>query len=69
MIANLHGDIHTTAPETLPKTEPEPFQTGDPVTHKRFGSGVVLDSHCSQVLVKFGKLGSKRLKAEFLRKA
>lgn len=69
VIANLHGDIHTTAPETLRRTGPEPFQSGDRVTHKRFGSGVVLDSHCSQVLVKFGKLGNKKLKAEFLRKA
>lgn len=69
VIASIHGDIHTTAPETLPLSEAEPFRAGDRVQHKKFGAGMVLDVHGTQVLVRFENAGSKKLKAEFLTQA
>ncbi len=69
-IPSIHGEIHTTAPETLPASEPEPaFHRGDRVRHKRFGSGSVLDIHDEVVLVDFLKGGQKRLRADFLEAA
>jgi ATP-dependent DNA helicase RecQ len=70
VIPNLHGEIHTTAPETLPApSEPETFARGATVRHKRFGSGKVLDIYNGMVLVDFIKAGSKRLRADFLEAA
>ena len=69
-IPSIHGEIHTTAPETLPASVPEPtFHRGDRVRHKRFGSGSVLDIHDEIVLVDFLKGGQKRLRADFLEAA
>ena len=66
-IPSIHGEIQTTAPETLPTPAPEPnFRRGDRVRHKRFGSGSVLDIHDEIVLVDFLKGGQKRLRADFL---
>ena len=69
-IPSIHGEIHTTAPETLLPPAPEPtFHRGDRVRHKRFGSGSVLDIHDEIVLVDFLKGGQKRLRADFLEAA
>ena len=69
-IPSIHGEIHTTAPETLPISTPDPtFHRGDRVRHKRFGSGSVLDIHNEIVLVDFLKGGQKRLRADFLEAA
>ncbi len=69
-IPSIHGEIHTTAPETLLTPTPEPaFHRGDRVSHKRFGSGSVLDIHNEIVLVDFLKGGQKRLRADFLEAA
>ncbi len=68
VISTQHGDIHTTAPETLVRSEPERFKTGDRVQHKRFGIGQVRDIHGENVLVKFPKEGEKKLVASFLTK-
>ena len=70
IIETIHGTIHTTAPETMPAAAPEsPFQAGDQVRHKRFGTGKVLDIHNDIILVDFAKAGSRRLRADFLRTA
>jgi ATP-dependent DNA helicase RecQ len=64
------GEIHTTAPETLPTPEPAaPFHKGDTVRHKRFGQGKVLDIHNRIALVDFLKSGQKRLHTDFLQAA
>ncbi len=69
-VPSMHGDIQTTAPETLPTLVPDsPFHCGDRVLHKRFGSGSVLDIHDEIVLVDFLKGGQKRLRADFLETA
>ena len=69
-IPTTYGEIHTTAPETiLRSTLDSPFQAGDMVRHKRFGSGSVLDIHNDMVLVDFLKAGPKRLRADFLQAA
>ncbi len=69
-VPSIHGEIHTTAPETLLTPAPEPaFHRGDRVRHKRFGSGSVLDIHNEIVLVDFLKGGQKRLRADFIEAA
>jgi ATP-dependent DNA helicase RecQ len=66
-VATAYGEIHTTAPETLPQPETASgFHQGDRVRHKRFGHGSVIDSYNGLVLVDFVKSGSKRLRADFL---
>lgn len=63
------GPVYTTAPETLPKPAMEAgFTIGDPIRHRSFGSGRVLDFHGDTVLVRFDKGGSKRVKASFIQK-
>ena len=42
---------------------------GAEVRHARFGVGKVLDVHGENVLVRFGKVGQKRLRADFLKLA
>ena len=66
VVPSIHGEIQTTAPETLPQVDESPFAKGDAVRHKRFGSGKVLDIYNDMVLVDFVKAGSKRLRADFL---
>ena len=61
------GTILTTAPETLPIPVPaSPFQPGTRVVHKRFGPGKVLDVENENVLVRFDRSGTRRLRASFL---
>ena len=66
VISTLHGQIHTTAPETIVHSAPDPFKVGDRVRHPRFGVGQIRDVHGNNVLVKFPKEGEKRLVASFL---
>jgi ATP-dependent DNA helicase RecQ len=69
-VQTAFGEIHTTAPETLPVVEPAlPFHQGDTVRHKRFGQGKVLDIHNQIALVDFHKSGKKRLRTDFLEAA
>ncbi len=66
-IQTIHGEILTTAPETLPvPPAPPAFGLGDQVSHKRFGPGKVLDIHEANVLVDFERAGKKRLRMDFL---
>ncbi len=66
-IETIHGDILTTAPETLPvPSTPAAFAPGDLVRHKRFGPGKVIDLHETNALVNFEKAGQKRLRVDFL---
>ncbi len=69
VISTLHGEIHTTAPETIVHSEPERFRKGDQVLHKRFGVGEVKDIHGKNALVRFLKQGEKRLLVDFLEPA
>ena len=68
VIHTLHGDIHTTAPETLVRSAPDPFKVGDRVRHSRFGIGQLRDIHGTNAMVKFPKDGLKRLITSFLEK-
>ncbi len=69
VIHTLHGDIHTTAPETLVHATPNAFKVGDRVRHTRFGIGQVRDIHGTNALINFPKAGLKRLVTSFLEKA
>ena len=69
-VQTSYGEIHTTAPETLPSPEPDSsFHKGDIVRHKRFGQGKVLDIHNQIALVDFLKSGKRRLRTDFLHAA
>ena len=67
-IQTMHGSYETTHHRTE-ATPAAPFHHGDPVTHKRFGPGNVLDIHDQMVLVDFLKGGKKQLRADFLQSA
>ena len=70
VVETMHGEIRTTAPETLPQPEASgSFQTNDRVKHKRFGEGRVLDCYNGMALVDFVKGGAKRIRADFLKAA
>ena len=69
MIQTVHGAIHTTAPETIVRSEPERFRRGDRVQHKRFGVGEIKDIHGKNALVRFVKQGEKKLVVDFLEPA
>jgi ATP-dependent DNA helicase RecQ len=69
VIETIHGEIHTTAPETLPHTEPEQFAIGDRVRHKSFGLGRIRDLLGSAALVHFPRTGDRRVHTDFLRPA
>lgn len=66
LIETAHGIIHTTAPETIVRSEPEKFKTGDRVRHARFGVGEIRDIHGKSALVRFLKQGEKKLLVDFL---
>lgn len=66
VISTLHGEIHTTAPETIVRSTPERFKVGDRVRHTRFGIGQIRDIHGTNALVKFPKEGERRLVVSFL---
>ena len=66
VIQTVHGAIHTTAPETIVRSEPERFQRGDRVRHARFGLGEIKDIHGKNALVRFLKQGEKKLLVDFL---
>lgn len=68
-IQTLSGSIVTTAPETLPRPGLECFHEGNKVVHPKFGRGVVKDVQGDNVLVRFDKEGSRKLKATFLQPA
>lgn len=69
VIQTVHGAIHTTAPETIVRSEPEKFQRGDRVRHTRFGIGEIKDIHGKNALVRFLKQGEKKLLVDFLEPA
>ncbi len=66
VIHTVHGAIHTTAPETIVRSEPEKFKRGDRVIHARFGTGEIKDIHGKNALVRFLKQGEKKLVTDFL---
>jgi ATP-dependent DNA helicase RecQ len=68
VIETMHGEIRTTAPETLPQAEPEKFTIGDRVRHKTFGLGSIRDVLGSAALVHFSS-GDRRVHTDFLRRA
>lgn len=69
VVETMHGEIRTTAPQTLPQVaEPEKFAVGDVVRHKRFGNGRVKDVLGTAALVRFAKAGEKRVRTDFLHK-
>jgi ATP-dependent DNA helicase RecQ len=73
VVETMHGEIHTTAPETLLQPEKSEFTRGDRVRHKSFGLGEILDVHANAALVRFAGAGSrpaeKRVRVEFLQRA
>ena len=66
VIRTVHGNIRTTAPETIVHSEPNAFRRGDRVVHQRFGVGEIRDIHGKNALVRFLRLGEKKLLADFL---
>ncbi|AFL89809.1 ATP-dependent DNA helicase, RecQ family [Terriglobus roseus DSM 18391] len=67
-VETLAGTIMTTAPEPLPHPAVDlGFKIGDPVQHKRFGAGKVMDLHDDTLLIRFQNAGTKKLKAPFVR--
>ncbi len=70
IVPTRYGEIHTTAPETLPaQPDKDALLAGDRIRHQRFGLGYVLDVHGNNALVRFTKHGEKRIAITFLRKA
>jgi ATP-dependent DNA helicase RecQ len=69
VVETVHGEIRTTAPETLPQVEQAKFATGDRVRHKSFGMGRIRDVLGSAALVHFPKAGDRRVHTDFLRAA
>ncbi len=69
VIETIHGEIRTTAPETLPQVTPARFATGDRVRHKSFGLGRIRDLLGTAALVHFPKAGDRRVHTDFLRPA
>ena len=67
VIESMHGEIRTTAPETLPEAEAERFAIGDRVRHKSFGLGRVRDLFGASALVHFPNAGDRRVHVDFLR--
>ena len=62
------GVVTTTAPETLPSREEDPFPPGMGVRHARFGMGKVMDADGENLLVRFGT-GMKRVRPTYLKPA
>jgi ATP-dependent DNA helicase RecQ len=69
VVETIHGEIRTTAPETLPQAEQAKFATGDRVRHKSFGMGRIRDVLGSAALVHFPRAGDRRVHTDFLRAA
>lgn len=69
VIETIHGEIRTTAPETLPQAEQPKFAVGDRVRHRSFGLGRIRDVLGSAALVHFPKAGDRRVHTDFLRAA
>ena len=67
----MHGSYQTTrqtacpAAETVPAAGPA-YQTGDRVSHEKFGPGKVLEVFNDTLLIDFARAGSKRLRADFV---
>lgn len=68
VVETMHGEIRTTAPETLPQAEQARFAIGDRVRHKSFGLGRIRDVLGSAALVHFPN-GDRRVHTDFLRAA
>lgn len=68
VIETMHGQIRTTAPETLPQAEPDKFAVGDRVRHKSFGLGRIQDVLGTAALVHFPS-GDRRVRTDFLKRA
>lgn len=68
VIETMHGEIHTTAPETLPQAEQSRFTIGDRVRHRSFGLGRIRDVLGDAALVHF-PAGDRRVRTDFLRAA
>ncbi len=66
VIHTVHGAIRTNRPETIVQSEQEKFRRGDRVHHERFGVGEIKDIHGKNALVRFLKLGQKKLLTDFL---
>lgn len=60
------GTVATTAPETLPYSEPARFHTGDCVEHKKYGRGEVVDALGETVLVRFEHGKARRIQAAYV---
>jgi ATP-dependent DNA helicase RecQ len=56
-------------PDIVSANSTNPFQIGDHVRHRRFGTGQVIELAGENLTVDFGKAGQKRIRREFLRKA
>ncbi|HEV2575787.1 MAG TPA: ATP-dependent DNA helicase RecQ [Acidobacteriaceae bacterium] len=69
VIESMHGEIRTTAPETLPQAQQAKFAAGDRVRHKSFGMGRIRDVLGAAALVHFPKAGDRRVHTDFLRAA
>lgn len=69
VIETIHGEIRTTAPETLPQPDQAPFAVGERVRHKHFGLGRIRDVLGAAALVHFPKAGDRRVHTDFLRAA
>ncbi len=69
VIETMHGEIRTTAPETLPQAAPVKFAVGDRVRHRSFGLGRIRDLLGSSALVHFANAGDRRVHTDFLRAA
>lgn len=62
------GTIVTTAPETLPHKAPETrFHAGDPVQHRRFGGGTVMDADGRDLIVRFDKGKTRKIRSTYVR--
>lgn len=68
-VATAFGEIRTTSPETIVRSQPDAFAMGAEVRHKRFGSGKVRDVHGDSALVHFAKGGERRVLMSFLEPA
>jgi ATP-dependent DNA helicase RecQ len=61
------GPVVTTAPETLPQPEREPFHPGERIRHAKFGNGVVLDVSGPDLLVRFETGKTRKIRATYVR--
>ncbi|AXC14616.1 ATP-dependent DNA helicase RecQ [Acidisarcina polymorpha] len=68
-IETIHGTILTTAPETLPSTTPVGLAKGDRIRHRRFGNGEVLDLDGQNIVARFDKSGTRKVRFTFIQRS